>query len=186
MLQLPPREVQLQPRPLAAEVRRGGVLTRRRIVQRRTAAHGRTRRPHGTCGSVDWHGGGTCEERRPGLRLLEDVAHGGAGPVEQVDVRRGHAALDEEPHELLDHEAHAVVDVQQGLVAHVEGAHELQHGDLEGEVEGRDEADGAVRPPQAVAALAGVVAGYLEAPGHEPDLQHDYQMRAVARAGLLS
>jgi hypothetical protein len=60
--------------------------------------------------------------------------------------------------------------MKENLVAHVEGAHELQDGDLQWEVEGSDEADGAVGPAHAVAHLSLVVARHGEAAREKADL----------------
>jgi hypothetical protein len=61
--------------------------------------------------------------------------------------------------------------MKQGLVAHDEGADDLQPRDLQGEVEGRDEAHRAIRPPHAVAHLPRVVARHPERPRREPRLR---------------
>ena len=59
--------------------------------------------------------------------------------------------------ELLKHDADLGVDLEARLVAHVQCAHELEGGDLERIVEGRDDRDGAVREAKALGALARVV-----------------------------
>lgn len=48
--------------------------------------------------------------------------------------------------------------MHQGLVAHEQGTHELEGGDLQGEVEGGDDCDRAIWPPKPVAGLTSVVA----------------------------
>lgn len=59
------------------------------------------------------------------------------------------------------------VDVQQRLVAHVEGAHELQRRYLEREVEGRDDSHGPEGEAVAVALLPCVVPRHSEGAGQE-------------------
>ena len=54
-------------------------------------------------------------------------------------------------------EGSPVIHMHQGLVAHEEGAHKLQCRDLQGEVEGRDEAHRAPWPAHAMAHLPCVV-----------------------------
>ncbi len=65
-----------------------------------------------------------------------------------------------------------VIAVQQGLVPHVERAHQLQCWDFQREVEGRDQPHAAKGPPEAIALLAIVVPRDSKAPGHEAHLQH--------------
>jgi hypothetical protein len=79
--------------------------------------------------------------------MLKDVTHSGPRPMQHVNVLGWHATGNQKPHKLLCHNAHTVVDVQQGLVAHVEGPHELKDRNFQGKVEGGDEADGSIRPP---------------------------------------
>ena len=64
-----------------------------------------------------------------------------------------------------------VVHVHERLVAHEERAQQLQRGDLQREVEGRDERDGAERPAHARARLARVVARHRERARREPGLR---------------
>jgi len=52
-----------------------------------------------------------------------------------------------------------VVNMKQGLVAHEQGAHNLQGWDLKGEIEGSDEPHRAKGPPVTIALLAWVVTG---------------------------
>lgn len=110
------------------------------------------------------------EERVAGLAAQEDVVDDGALAVDVVHVLLRHARRVQHAQELLHGDGDAGVDVQQRLVAHVEGAHELEHGDLDGEVEGRDDGDGAEGEAVPVALLAQVVAGHGEAAGEEADL----------------
>lgn len=63
-----------------------------------------------------------------------------------------------------------VVDVQRWPVAHEKGAHELQRGDLEGEVEGRDERDCTIGEAIAAALLPSVVATHVKAAREEANL----------------
>lgn len=58
-----------------------------------------------------------------------------------------------------------MVDVEEGLVAHEEGPHDLQGGDLQGEVEGGDEPHRAEGPPVPIALLAGMVPRLAKGPG---------------------
>ena len=59
------------------------------------------------------------------------------------------------------------VHMEQGLVAHEQGASKLQGWDLQREVEGGDQADRAKGEPVAVAVLARVVPGNAGRPGCE-------------------
>lgn len=59
------------------------------------------------------------------------------------------------------------------LVAHVQSAHELQHDDLQGEVERSDQRHRAVRPTQTLGLLAHVVPGHSESAREEAHLHSD-------------
>lgn len=51
-------------------------------------------------------GGRTREEGVARLAVQQHLVHGGAGPVQHVHVRRGHAAVVQQPQPLLRHHAH--------------------------------------------------------------------------------
>mmetsp|Transcript_19120 Transcript_19120/g.34595 ORF Transcript_19120/g.34595 Transcript_19120/m.34595 type:complete len:318 (-) Transcript_19120:388-1341(-) len=105
-----------------------------------------------------------------GLGLPDHVTHGGTGAVEQIQIGGGHAAVEQEANQLLENNAHAGIHMDQRLVAHEEGAHGLERGDFEGEVEGGDQGDWAIGPPVARGHLAGVVSGIRKSTGQKTDL----------------
>mmetsp|Transcript_22759 Transcript_22759/g.63199 ORF Transcript_22759/g.63199 Transcript_22759/m.63199 type:complete len:224 (+) Transcript_22759:1204-1875(+) len=111
-----------------------------------------------------------CEEGVARAGLQEHLVHSLAWAVEQVHISEGHAAVMEQAQVLLRHHTDLGVDVQEDLVAHVEGTHQLQDRDLEGEVEGRDERHRAKWPPHAVAHLPRVIPSNREATGEESHL----------------
>lgn len=63
-----------------------------------------------------------------------------------------------------------VVNVHEGLVAHHEGSNDLQGWNLQGEIEGGDEADRTVRPPHPVTHLPSVIPRHSERPRRESHL----------------
>ena len=73
-----------------------------------------------------------------------------------------------------------VVDVEEGLVAHEEGPHDLQGGDLQGEVEGGDEPHRAEGPPVPIALLAGMVPRLPKGPGCKAHL-HSHWLGSYLR-----
>mmetsp|Transcript_13912 Transcript_13912/g.29726 ORF Transcript_13912/g.29726 Transcript_13912/m.29726 type:complete len:446 (+) Transcript_13912:293-1630(+) len=112
--------------------------------------------------------------------LLEQRLHDGPVAVDDVHVRRGHAAVVQQPHELLRHQRGGGRVLSQHLVAHVEGAHELQHGDLQGEVEGRDQPHRPERKAHPLRLLPRVVAWHREAPRQKTDLIAAEVLKKVA------
>lgn len=73
-------------------------------------------------------------------------------------------------------EGSPVVDMQERLVAHEEGPHDLQSWNFQGKVEWGDDRDGAIGPSQASAGLSLVISRDSEAPSHEAHLQIDPQL----------
>ena len=62
------------------------------------------------------------------------------------------------------------IRLEKRLVAHVERAHELQHGDLQRKIERRDDGHASVRPAVSGAGLARVVARHSEGARQEAHL----------------
>mmetsp|Transcript_53132 Transcript_53132/g.108355 ORF Transcript_53132/g.108355 Transcript_53132/m.108355 type:complete len:211 (-) Transcript_53132:549-1181(-) len=110
------------------------------------------------------------EQRRPGAGAEEELVHDGALAVDHVHVLDRHPARVHHAHVLLHHNRHLVVDLEDGAVAHVEGAHQLKHGDFEGEIEGRHDRPPAVRPAVPVGHLARVVSRHSERLDQEANL----------------
>ena len=78
-----------------------------------------------------------------------------------------------------------VVHMQQGLVAHEEGPHELQGGNLQREVEGGDQAHRPERPPVAVALLACVITRNAKRLGGKPHLQRTRHNQIKPKTSFL-
>lgn len=102
--------------------------------------------------------------------MLKDMTHRRARPVQQVHVSRWHPALDQQAHELLDNNADLPVNMEQRLVAHIEGSHELEDRNFERKVERRDEGNRPVRPAHSSGRLAGVVSRDSKATREKADL----------------
>mmetsp|Transcript_1119 Transcript_1119/g.2054 ORF Transcript_1119/g.2054 Transcript_1119/m.2054 type:complete len:277 (+) Transcript_1119:811-1641(+) len=113
---------------------------------------------------------GASENGQVGMALPENVLHDGSVSVQEVKVFHGEATVVEHPDPLLKREAASAVALDQGLVSHEEGAHHLEHGDLDREVEGRDHADRSQRPSVARAELALMVSGNSEGLSEEANL----------------
>ena len=88
--------------------------------------------------------------------------------MNQIEVGLGHAAIMEHADELLNAETHLAVDFDKRLVAHVKSSHHLKHGDLNGEIEGRDHRNRSKRPSVSLTLLTVVVSRVLEGSSKEP------------------
>mmetsp|Transcript_23162 Transcript_23162/g.58028 ORF Transcript_23162/g.58028 Transcript_23162/m.58028 type:complete len:219 (-) Transcript_23162:804-1460(-) len=112
----------------------------------------------------------TGELRHSGARRDEEGLHDAPRCVDEVEVRPGQPAVVQQPDKLLHHGRHPVAGLEGGPVAHVESSHQLQDGDLEGEVERRDDGNRTVRPPVPLRCLPGVVPRRTEGLREEADL----------------
>jgi len=130
--------------------------------------------------------GGTSKERHPGIALFQDLLHYWAVAVNKVHVFLGQATVVQHPDPLLERPGAASVGLNQRLVSHVEGAHKLQHRDLNREVERSDHSNAAVRESPACAHLAMMVSGHLESLGEESDLIASKVFEEVPRDSNLS
>mmetsp|Transcript_19716 Transcript_19716/g.55693 ORF Transcript_19716/g.55693 Transcript_19716/m.55693 type:complete len:282 (+) Transcript_19716:979-1824(+) len=82
--------------------------------------------------------------------------------VEQIHIRRFHSAIDEKTNELLHNHGHLFGWLQHGLVPHVQGAHQLEHGDFQGKVERSHQCDWSVRPTMPNRHLPVMITGHTE------------------------
>lgn len=106
--------------------------------------------------------GASGELERADLGFFEDQTHDPTATVDQIDIGKGKTAGVEEADELLhDHRGGGGI-FEEDFIAHVEGTEHLEGGDLEGEVERRDDSDRAVRPAVSLAFLADVIARVVE------------------------
>mmetsp|Transcript_2466 Transcript_2466/g.7399 ORF Transcript_2466/g.7399 Transcript_2466/m.7399 type:complete len:215 (-) Transcript_2466:310-954(-) len=87
-----------------------------------------------------------------------------------VHVAGRHAAVLQQPYEMLRHNRHPSINVYDGLVAHVQGAHQLQGRNLQWEVERGDQPHRPEGPPVAVALLSRVVPRHTEGARQEAHL----------------
>mmetsp|Transcript_34098 Transcript_34098/g.109529 ORF Transcript_34098/g.109529 Transcript_34098/m.109529 type:complete len:217 (+) Transcript_34098:1205-1855(+) len=94
--------------------------------------------------------------------------------------------MDEHPNELLHDDRHLPVDLAHRLVAHEEGGAGLQRGDLEREVEGRDDGDATKGHPDPVRRLAGVVARDAKGAREHPHIVARVVLHPLARDGGLA
>ena len=78
------------------------------------------------------------KDGQPGVALLENPLHHRAVAVHKVDVLVREAAVLQQPDELLVWPRAALVGLNDRFVAHEERSHQLQHADLEREVERSD------------------------------------------------
>jgi hypothetical protein len=79
------------------------------------------------------------------------------------------ATVVQQSDELLHWQARPLVWLHQRLVAHEESAHQLQHRDFKGEVEGGDYGDWSVREPVRSGELTFMIAGVSDALSKESD-----------------
>mmetsp|Transcript_4417 Transcript_4417/g.16875 ORF Transcript_4417/g.16875 Transcript_4417/m.16875 type:complete len:230 (-) Transcript_4417:247-936(-) len=99
------------------------------------------------------------EERHLRFRSAQNFVHRRAIAVNEIQVGRRGPAFEHEPDELLEHDGNFRIRFYQRLVPHEKRAHELQHGNLQGKVERRDDGNRSVRPSQPVRRLAEMVSG---------------------------
>lgn len=104
------------------------------------------------------------------LGRFQELAHGPPVAADHVHVLHGEAAGVQQAQELLHHHRHLGVHLQQDLVAHEQGTHDLQRGDLQGEVERADHHHRPERPAVAPRLLTLTVPGDAEALRQEADL----------------
>mmetsp|Transcript_11863 Transcript_11863/g.26359 ORF Transcript_11863/g.26359 Transcript_11863/m.26359 type:complete len:289 (+) Transcript_11863:849-1715(+) len=116
------------------------------------------------------HLGGSRELRHARLSTHQQLVHSGPVRVDEVHVLHGHAAVVQQPQRLLHDRRHPAVRLEAHLVAHEQSAHQLQQGDLQGEVEGRDDDHRSEGPPVPRAELPRVVSRHSEGPGQEAHL----------------
>mmetsp|Transcript_17083 Transcript_17083/g.41350 ORF Transcript_17083/g.41350 Transcript_17083/m.41350 type:complete len:310 (-) Transcript_17083:115-1044(-) len=106
--------------------------------------------------------------------------------VDEVYVLDGHACGVEKAHELVHHDRNLVVDLEDRLVAHVERSHQLQHWDLEREVEGGNDRHWAIGPAVALRHLSLVIAGHSKRARQESHLVSGVVLEELARHDHLA
>lgn len=104
------------------------------------------------------------------LGRIQELAHGPPAAADHVHVRHGEAAGVQQAQELLHHDRHLGVHLEQRLVADEQGTHDLQGGNLQGEVERADHHHRPERPAVAARLLTLTVPGDAEALRQEAHL----------------
>lgn len=114
--------------------------------------------------------GGSSELSQTDRTLDEDLLHDGTITVDHVNVSHGHATVVHHADPLLKDVTASHVGLAERLVSHHQGSHVLENGDLDREVEGADNTDGAEGESVTLRELTAVISGVGESSGEETDL----------------
>jgi len=117
----------------------------------------------------DFGGSGELDQGDVVLVHVQELSHDLPLAGHEVDLIEGETAGVQESHELVEDHRDALIHVDQGGVAHEQGTHDLEHRDLEREVEGRDHHHGTIGVSLVGDALSGMVAGAGRPGGEEAD-----------------
>jgi hypothetical protein len=90
--------------------------------------------------------------------------------VDKVHIFFWESAVVEHSNILFKNHTATHVRFDSRSVSHIEGSHELEHGDFDREVERTDDTDGTERPSETLSHLSSVISGVGETSGKETNL----------------